>query len=716
MNTLLNLVTTSPEATAFGLLILLGALAAYLGWFRPPQQSLQRELAILTETIENHSGNWETAKTHVRQRLKDAQGLAAVWLETEERVVKLSACDKSEHTMFGAPKDLWNAQSLLSRRINLGLADAVPNLLVGIGLFFTFAFLSWALVETTTALTNASSSKATEAAISQLLRIAGGKFLTSLAGLLASIVWTLAFKRSIKRVSIACDALLDALGKAAPPSGSERITLQHLATTEKSIEQASDANALAEELLNEAREQTGTFKRFETDLAVSLAGAITQAFTPQMQAMTERLVFAIEGLSDKLGTMNQEALKTMMDDFAAMLKQATATEMEQLQRSLRELAGTLNTAGESFGAGANSAATAIHDAGDQLVNRMQESSNNLAAGADSLEKVTASVRLSFQELAATVEQASSAGKHGIALVHQALEQAGLTSKELANTSNALTTTSDKFTGVGEVITAMVENVQELSREQRAVVLSVQEATPNALNTVERVTDLLGQVAGQTFATMEQAKNAMEFASGMLTKTVASISELEHSAQAIQKSFQGLETTVEQASNAGQKGVVFVNQALEKAHHTVEQLTTMSAGLLEATHGLSHAGGMIANVVDNVEELAREQRAVVLSVKEVAPNAMAAVDRVTEILDRAAAQTLSSMQQTKNAMESTANALGKTVNSITEGVSSYTTQVAELHRTMDSQLARVVGNFDKGVNDLTEVVEELTETLQSARRP
>lgn len=121
--------------------------------------------------------------------------------------------------------------------------------------------------------------------------------------------------------------------------------MQQLVLANDGLQNSSDTNGLTEELLNEAREQTGTFKRFETDLAVSLAGAINQAFTPQMQAMTERLVASIEGLSDKMGTMNQEALKTMLSDFAGMLKQATDSEMLQLQQTLQELSNQLQGAG-----------------------------------------------------------------------------------------------------------------------------------------------------------------------------------------------------------------------------------------------------------------------------------------------------------------------------------------------------------------------------------
>ena len=532
---------------------------------------------------------------------------------------------------------------------------------------------------------------------------------------MSSIVWTFCFKQQLKELSVACDKFLTDFSKVVSPSGGECITIRQLESADGTLQNTHEEKALTKELLNEAREQTETFKRFETDLAVSLAGAITQAFAPQMQVMTERMVSSIDGLSEKLGTMNQEALKSMMDEFAAMLKQATATEMEQLQKTLQDLAKNLKGAGDSFSAGASSAADAIHAAGNQLVERVQESTGSLIEGAGSLEKVTATVSFSFQELSSTVDKASSMGRQGIEIVQQALAQAAQTSQELAKTSDALVGTTVRFTDVGQAIASMVENVQETAREQRALVLSVQEAAPSALTAVERVTDLLTQAATHTFTTMEQAKCNIESASTVLGKTVTSIGELGGTIQTIQQNFKVLETTVENATSAGRKGVDFVNHSLEKASQSFQKIAIVSAGLVDVSKSLENASGTIANVFDHVGELAREQRAVVLSVKEVAPSAMAAVERVTKVLDQAAAQTLSSMQHTRNAMDSIANKLSTTVSEFIEGAEVYSTQVADLHRSMDSQLARAVGSFDSGVSELTEAFDGFTGKLQSVRK-
>lgn len=569
--TLVDILTLSPETTILSLIILVSALFLYLFWYFPEQKALLKGLNSVSNALEKENISVDKIKSEILDDIpSDSYLIKESWLETEKRIVKINQNDNQKYVMYGIPRDIWNPSTLLSKRFNLSLAESVPNLLVGVGLFFTFLFLSLALVEATTALTEASSSQDTEDAISQLLKLAGSKFLTSLVSLFASICWTIALRHSLNKTSLACERLLSALKKIIPPTGSEDVLSLQLDTNEKKLTASENSNFLTEELLEEAREQTGTFKRFETDLAVSLAGAINQAFTPQMQAMTEQLVDALEGLSNKLGTMNQEALKSMMDDFSAMLYKSTKDEMTQLQQTLQELTQNLHGAGTNFENQSEQAAASIQSAGAQLAQYTQEMSEKMIESTSHLQEVTASIKLGFKEL---------------------------------------------------------------------------------------------------------------------------------------------EIIIDDAANQGRAGITQVNDVLNKTEEAVAQLNQVAMHLTSTSQDLTATSLMVSDVVTNVKELAHEQQAVVSAVKEVAPSAMTAVERVTNVLDHAAEQTLSSMQQTRQIMESTVESLEKVVGSITEGVGVYSSQVAELHRQMDAQLAKAVGNFDQGVKDLADVVEDLTEVMQ-----
>lgn len=256
---------------------------------------------------------------------------------------------------------------------------------------------------------------------------------------------------------------------------------------------------------------------------------------------------------------------------------------------------------------------------------------------------------------------------------------------------------------------------------------LKKATESEMNqlqqTLKELADKLQIAGGSLGEGGVKAGDAINEASALLVSRVQEISEnlakgasnMDDAAAAIKLAMNELEVTVLEASNIGKRGALFVNEALEKAGETVERLGSVSGGLVEASHAMESVGGKIANVVDTVEELSKEQRAVVLAVREVAPTALAAVERVSGVLDQAANQTLGVMQQTKQSMESTAATLSKTVASITEGVTVYTNQVAELHRQMDGQLAKAVGSFDKGVSELADSVEELSDVNEKVKQ-
>ncbi len=580
------------------IVILVGAAGFYWFWFLPPSRRLQAVLEQLAGELANPAAGWEVAKERARNAVKAHPAAQAAWHETEERVIPLPLGGRTISVMFGAPRDIWSVSRLLSRQMNVPLAEAVPNLLVGLGLLLTFFFLTLALTQATAALVSQPGEQANVmVATRNLLSAAGAKFSTSLAGLFASIVWAISARRRMARLYGAAEAVLDRLGRLVPSGGGEMAMFaqlqvarelhvasnqqhdttkellgkseMHIGMTGELLEKSADQVGLTQEILEQSREQTGTFKRFETDLAISLAGAITQAFGPQMETMTLRLVDAIDRLSEKIGTMNQEALQTMLQDFGAMLQKATDSEMTQLRQTLEALAKNLNSAGESIGQGAAGAATAIDAAGASLLARVEEVSANLATGATNLEGAAQAVKLAMNDL---------------------------------------------------------------------------------------------------------------------------------------------ELTISEARRLGNKGADFFSTALESTNLVVGRLKTVSDGLGNATMAMEKVSGQMSDAVDGVEELTREQRAVISAVKDATPNALIAVQRVSEVLAQTVQQTAAAMGQTKQSMESTASTLGKTVAAITEGVSEYSEQVAELHRTMDEHLSRAVGSLDKGVVGLEEAIEELGEVL------
>lgn len=545
MQDLISFLTKTETVVGIAVLILVSAYIAFAYWFRPAHRSTLNAVQRMKVVLLEDPSDWKSLDQRANEVLKSFPLLAPAWLETRDRVIEVDIKGTQKVVMFSSPRDLWNPTALLSQRFNLSLADAVPNILVGVGLLFTFFFLTVALMEATHALGPGVSQEETQDAIGKLLSAAGGKFVTSLAGLFASLVWTLSSKRSSKDLTVACHELLGALSQKIAVNGAEILTIQQ-------SEGVADSLALSEELLTEAREQTGTFKRFETDLAVTLAGAINKAFTPQMEAMTAKLVSAIDGLSEKLGSMNQEALQKMLEDFAAMLQEATKSEMAQLQRTLADLAEKLESVGGDLGKGGEKFKEDLGSAGAELVARVQEIAQNLATGAQNLDTAAGSVKVAMNDLELTMLEASNIGKRGALFVNEALDKTGQTLQDLGVITNGLVTASGDFNAVAGKISEVVDNVEELSREQRGVVVAVREVAPTAQAAVERVASVL-EHAGQ------HTKDSMEATAASLTRTVSSITE-------------GLSSYTDQVAALHQKMDGSLAKAVGNFHTHVNELT------------------------------------------------------------------------------------------------------------------------------------------------
>ena len=287
---------------------------------------------------------------------------------TGNRLLLVGQGDKQRRMLLGSVNDVWQPERMLHKHFNLSLFEAVPNIAVGVGLLFTFAFLTLALTDATAALSAAGAANPV-GATKDLLSSAGGKFVSSLAGLAVSLAWTVAGKRAWARVHRASERVVMGIEAWWPPVGAEAAVVEQLThlgafgdKLREHHETAQDHSDLAGELLVEAQEQTGVLKRFETDLAMSIGKAVASGFSPQMDQMTSRLEKAISDLSDRMSSMNEDALRTMMKDFSQAISANTADEMKQFKETLSALSGKVDASAELLKMGVEGAASQLGEA------------------------------------------------------------------------------------------------------------------------------------------------------------------------------------------------------------------------------------------------------------------------------------------------------------------------------------------------------------------
>ncbi len=512
----------SPDVVAIALVILVCALGIYLFKVRPVTRGVLKSLTAFSTELKAAS-DWHSVRAAVSKGGPWHAAVESAWRETQGRVLDLPYKDRSTPAMLSPPADIWRAQRLLGRSMNLQLAEAAPNILVGVGLLFTFFFLTIALTQAAGALLpKEGSSVNASLATGGLLSAAGAKFLTSLAGLLASIVWTLRFKSSVGEIDAACDRVVDRISSLVSVGGAEMALYAQFRQLGEIQKGADERTQLSNELLEEARSQTGALRRFETDFAVSLAKAMESSFTPQFETMTNKLTLAIGDLSGKLGAMNQEALTQMLKDFKTMLTEGTAQEMKQLRETLVDLCGNLTTAGNTVGEGLVTAAGEVSRASGDLAARMGEAASGIALGAERLDAATAELKVTMNDLDATVATAAQVGRVGAQVAKNFINEAEPLLARLSASAEGLKEAGKSAERVSAQLASAVDTVDELTDAQRQVIKSVRESTPEALNAIHRVLDQLESTVKLTEEKMERAKVAMSSTSDTLTRTVGEI--------------------------------------------------------------------------------------------------------------------------------------------------------------------------------------------------
>jgi methyl-accepting chemotaxis protein len=319
-----------------------------------------------------------------------------------------------------------------------------------------------------------------------------------------------------------CDEVLDLLEGLVPSTGIEELMTLQAAQSNKLQRTAEEQTDVVAELLNELRDQTGTLKRFETDMAVSLAGAITSAFAPQMQEMTDRLTGAIHDLSKNLSSINQDALQQMLTEFNTAIKENTAQEMTQFREALVLMSERLDSAGNTIGQGMVSAASDITKAGDNLVGRVDEVAGSLSAGAGNLEAAAQSIKESVNDLDAMLGRATEQGDRGVRFLGTILESGKAVSAQLAAVGTTITATSALVDKLAGELSETVSGVEELTGEQRTVIAQLKKDAPIAMTAINEVAKQLQDAVAATKTAMDETRKSITAASTSLNSTVDAI--------------------------------------------------------------------------------------------------------------------------------------------------------------------------------------------------
>jgi len=293
---------------------------------------VRHAVRALDQHIAKFNGNSRDALASAQSNTSDHE-LKFLLRETEAGLIDLP----TQHGMHNGPRasysfrshaDTWTVRSVLGGRLNLALFETMPNLLIGFGLMCTFIFLAVALQQAGLALNALDvSARQQDQALQSLIATAGGKFITSIAGLLCSLVWNWRAKVALENLQMGIDTLCHTLRSHVPDNAAEASVRMQL--------------ALFQDILDENRSQVGQLRRFEGDFANAIGDALSRNMQPAFDKLAT-LTDSIQASSQSFGHAGSQAASEL-SKAGAVLTQGIEHGLASFSEAVHTLSQTIHT-------------------------------------------------------------------------------------------------------------------------------------------------------------------------------------------------------------------------------------------------------------------------------------------------------------------------------------------------------------------------------------
>ncbi len=319
-------------------------LKMYFGVFRPISKGIglaKQKLSQMPKPneVSKRGGLEGRSYDEIRSVFEQNETLKPCWKSFSKHLIILRSREGSDFFWsVESAGESFGESTLIGARLNLTLCQALPGVITGIGLLFTFIAILIALLDVKLVNNRVQG-------IELLIQGLSGKFVSSIAALFLATLHLLIEKSAFYRLRNNCQQLAKTLDGLFP-----RLTLAQLFADVRS----------------QAAEQTNALRSFNSNLAPALKASITEGVGPTL----ERMVESIEGLNQLLRqneAQKQESItgsiekllkdlsdsltasiERMSDSFSNNLVGSAETQFSEMRKSLSSTAELLNGMNDQF--------------------------------------------------------------------------------------------------------------------------------------------------------------------------------------------------------------------------------------------------------------------------------------------------------------------------------------------------------------------------------
>ena len=567
-------------------------------------------------------------------------------------------------------------------RLGLKWLRTWANILVGVGLLFTFLGLVAALHFAASAINNAVGSKGATAgmqdALVNLLKTATFKFWTSIAGLGSSICVTILHRWAAESLGKRWSAICDKI---------------------ESLTQIVTPEFIANLQYRETRELTVQIKDFNGQLAFNIGTALKDALGSAMPpVMSEAMTPVAEQLTNLAGNiseMNQSALQSLTQEFGKVVTENAGTELRglsatlvQLQETLTTTAGVVNGNGTEMSRQLSEATTELRGVMSSLV----EGINRLGQG------IQADVSSSQQALQ---DQLGRVGEE-LGLVADSIRIS------LSDMGNQLTTTSgnaaeafsrqiaDSVTRIEASTVTNASAMESLVGSMRAATNDATGSLANEMAGISRgILEMVERMAASIdSATRQMQERSSESAGSISSTLLVSVQKLQDAAE---KNASQISRAVEAMVGASDTARTGVDESARQVALTLNQKGREAAG-----HLISGADSVLTVFTSAINDL------------------QARVDNLAEALsstERKVMSYVAAMEEVNTSARSAASAMSGTAKSLTGATTPLSQAEQSLSRTsqaLNQSVERLLGGMQPVQQEMLKASSDLRLTFGELR--
>lgn len=513
-----------------------------------------------------------------------------------------------------------------AHKINLRLLDTAAGTLVGLGLLGTFLGLTLGIKDF-----DSSSTQNIQKSIQLLLSGMGTAFITSLVGMLLSMIYSLCDKYWRNRLSKHLHVLtkkLDSLyyiDDRTLDDLNEQALAKSIASTMKEVvehEMRSVVNALNEkltynnesgeattianairEILKENQEQSKALKSFSTDLAIELNNGFDEVLSRQMQqkilplmenvdATTKAIVEHIDQMASQVSSPATDMIQTVVDELknsmSEMMKEFSSGLSGSATNELETLAHQLGTAAQSMADFPNNMAhisSTLQVMIEEVKNTVSEISHTSAnANSTAMQQMQEQITFATSAISAAIAEVKDV-MSGISQSSQ--EQSNQMVSKLADAAEKMGTfLSGTISTLSLSVQQSVKSITDDVNNKQADLIALQEDTTSQtkklLETFNTGLDRLEKMNEYITGTM----NMFQQAQGQITGSTAHLQtitgDMKLATQLFNKSQTDYAVKMEEMQRNSQRGIDAVTELLKNSgdlsEDYVEKFETIRQGL------------------------------------------------------------------------------------------------------------------------------------------